>query len=203
MSTIKESVKICADSPTVDPIAYTPIAHTTEATPFALHRPLPLLHSAFCILHSARRQPSQCHEPYVVAPSLLEHRADQHQQISKHYTRILSRWPVDQLRPELTFQNLLKKRIAAAPGPHGAEHNTAQAVIPSPRDPAAELREVNALYLLLDNRYTNEYPVSKSLMRPASNPDHYTNLAKELDEIPSRSRFGNFLRRLQNMVRMK
>lgn len=48
-----------------------------------------------------------------------------------------------------------------------------------------------------------QYPVSQAFMRPASNPDHYDNLAKELEEIPNRSRFGNFMRRLQNMVRMK
>ncbi|QIX00469.1 hypothetical protein AMS68_005986 [Peltaster fructicola] len=109
------------------------------------------------------------------------------QEVVKHYARLLRSWPVDRLRQEpQTFQHLLKSRIASAPkGDH------------------AEQSEINAAYILLDNRLKNQFSLSKQLMEPQSNPAYYTNLAKELQEIPDRSFFGNLVRRLQNMVRWK
>lgn len=77
------------------------------------------------------------------------------QQVSKHYARILSQWPADRLRPEVAFQNILKKRVDAAPVPQAAQENTAQAIPRTVRtDAAAEMKEVNALYSLLENRYS-------------------------------------------------
>lgn len=94
---------------------------------------------------------------------------------------------MDRLRPEeQQFQRLLKNRIRAAPTPS--------------RD---ETKEVNAAYLLLDNAFTKRYPVSTRLMEPESNPNHYKALAKELDELPDRTWFGNLAKRLQNMVRFR
>jgi hypothetical protein len=40
-------------------------------------------------------------------------------------------------------------------------------------------------------------------MSPMSNPDYYKALGKELQELPNRSVWGNFLLRLKSMVRMK
>ncbi|KAK0908586.1 hypothetical protein LTR91_022919 [Friedmanniomyces endolithicus] len=106
-------------------------------------------------------------------------------QFIQHYTRILNRWPVDLLRPEeRSFQHLLRQRIKSPP-----------------TDSAVAEKEVNAAYLLLDNTYTKQFPLPESLMKPASNPSHYTDLARELDEAPSRTWFGNFAKRLKNMVR--
>ncbi|KAL1303914.1 hypothetical protein AAFC00_000368 [Neodothiora populina] len=124
-------------------------------------------------------------------------------QISKHYTRLFNRWPVDRLRPGISFQKVLKKRIAAGPEPDINESNTAQVEVvnPSRSTPTAELREVNALYSLLENRYANEYPLSQKMMNPTSVPDHYRDLEKELDEVPNRSWGQNFLKRLSGMVR--
>jgi hypothetical protein len=65
------------------------------------------------------------------------------QLLSKHYTRILSRWPKDLLRPETTFQSLLKARIAKLP-------------TQTEQEASVELRNVNALYSLLDDRYTKK-----------------------------------------------
>ena len=128
----------------------------------------------------------------------------------------------------MSFQNLLKKRIAAAPTPLISEANTAQAEIPTSsttarNTPAAESREINALYSLLENRYTkevrlfchlsfyptvtvadetsNQFPLSTNMMNPQSMPNHYTDLAKELDELPTRSRWSHFVKRISNMVR--
>ncbi|KAI4737967.1 hypothetical protein E4T50_11575 [Aureobasidium sp. EXF-12298] len=120
-------------------------------------------------------------------------------QASKHYARILSQWPVNRLRPELTFQTLLKKRIEAAPVAQVNEANTARAQPPKPRN---EAQEVNALYSLLENRYATAYPLSNAMMHPASSPEHYTTLVKELDEVPDRTFFQRIASRWKNMVRM-
>ena len=109
------------------------------------------------------------------------------QQISQHYSRLLARWPVDKLRPaERHFQRLLEKRIQAAPT--------------VTRD---ESREVNAAYLLLENGFRKRYPVSDAFMHPASKPDHYTALAKELEEAPNRTWWTNWVKRMQNLVRLQ
>ncbi|KAK3072706.1 hypothetical protein LTR53_006327 [Teratosphaeriaceae sp. CCFEE 6253] len=104
-------------------------------------------------------------------------------QLTQHYTRLLTRWPVDRLRPdERSFQHLLRQRIQTPP--------TAVA--------AAE-KEVNAAYLLLDNTYTKQYPLPSSLMEPASNPTMYVDLKRELVEAPDRTWWGNFKKRITGM----
>ncbi|KAL1583227.1 hypothetical protein WHR41_07834 [Cladosporium halotolerans] len=109
------------------------------------------------------------------------------QQIALHYSRLLSRWPVDRLRPaELHFQRLLQNRIQEAPA--------------GSRD---ESHDVNAAYLLLDNAIRKRHPLSDSMMHPASKPDHYDALAKELDEAPDRTWFANVVKRMQNLIRFK
>lgn len=40
-------------------------------------------------------------------------------------------------------------------------------------------------------------------MEPEGNPGYYQKLAKELDEIPDRSWLGNFVKRMQNLVRWR
>lgn len=41
------------------------------------------------------------------------------------------------------------------------------------------------------------------MMHPTSNPDHYTALAKELDEAPDRTWFQNWKKRMQNLIRFQ
>jgi cytochrome b pre-mRNA-processing protein 6 len=113
--------------------------------------------------------------------------ADILQQISQHYSRLLSRWPADRLRPaERHFQRLLQKRIQEAPA--------------GQRD---ESREVNAAYSLLDNALRKRYPLSDSFMHPASKPEHYTALAQELDEAPDRTWLSGWIKRMKNLVRFQ
>ena len=96
-------------------------------------------------------------------------------------------WPIDRLRPEQNhIQNLLRSRIQ---NPPAGAHD--------------EKREVNAAYLLLDNSFGKQYTLSERMMKPASNPNHYTDLARELEEAPDRTWFGNLTRRLQGMVRFR
>lgn len=109
------------------------------------------------------------------------------QQISQHYSRLLSRWPADRLRPaERHFQRLLQQRIQEAPV--------------GQRD---ESREVNAAYSLLDDAIRKRYLLSESFMRPASKPEHYTALAQELDEAPDRTWFSGWVKRMKNLVRFQ
>ncbi|THX37582.1 hypothetical protein D6D10_05769 [Aureobasidium pullulans] len=121
-------------------------------------------------------------------------------QASKHYARILSQWPVDRLRPEISFQSVLKKRLQAAPVAQVNQANTAQTQAPKARN---ELREINALYSLLENRYSSTYPLSNAMMHPASAPEHYTTLVKELDEVPDRTFFQRIASRFKGMVRLQ
>lgn len=62
---------------------------------------------------------------------------------------------------------------------------------------------MNAAYLLLDNALRKRHPPSNSMMHPTSNPDHYTALAKELDEAPDRTWFQNWKKRMQNLIRFQ
>ncbi|KAK5018806.1 hypothetical protein LTR16_001202 [Cryomyces antarcticus] len=143
--------------------------------------------------------------------------------ISKHYSRILTLWPKDPLRPEVSFEPLLRKRVAdKTTGPEQG-------------------RQINALYSLLDNRYTKkvttrlfyphcqaalptrmrirfafcifamlalnadgaavQYPVSPRMMSPASNPAYYTNLAAELQQAPGRSWFERYMNKWKGFLR--
>ncbi|KAJ9624175.1 hypothetical protein H2203_005626 [Taxawa tesnikishii (nom. ined.)] len=126
-------------------------------------------------------------------------------QIAKHYERILTRWPVDRLRPEVSFQNVLKKRIEGATPAQGSVPNAAEgAPAKTPASgQAPEMKQINALYSLLENRYSKEYPVSQNLLKPQSSPNHYTNLAKEIEELPDRTWWGNMVKRFKGMVRMQ
>lgn len=108
------------------------------------------------------------------------------QRVAAHYARLLARFPQDTLRPEKQFSSILKQRIEKPPVPY--------------RD---EEKEVNAAYLLLDNAITQQFPLQQKLLRPASNPEHYETLKKELTELPNRTWLQNVVKRLKNMVRFQ
>ncbi|KAF2155319.1 hypothetical protein K461DRAFT_319745 [Myriangium duriaei CBS 260.36] len=124
--------------------------------------------------------------------------------VSKHYARIASQWPKDVLRPEVQFQKLLNARIANAPSVDAQREELLGKVLgskPSPRAP--ELSEVNALYSLLENRYSKLHPIPEAMMAPKSDPEYYTRLRQQLDETPNRSWFSDLARRLGGMVRLR
>ncbi|TAQ84112.1 hypothetical protein B7494_g7563 [Chlorociboria aeruginascens] len=104
----------------------------------------------------------------------------------KHYIRALSRWPKDNLRPECQFQEIMKARIDAqylgAPTDRQSV-GPALAVV----DEKVEMEKANALYSLLEDRYTRNYPLTGSLLKPASHPTYYTDLMREIEEAPQRS----------------
>ncbi|PMD14048.1 hypothetical protein NA56DRAFT_636842 [Hyaloscypha hepaticicola] len=107
----------------------------------------------------------------------------------KHYLRALSHWPKDSLRPECQFQDVIRRRVDRRflPASSSNAPNAAQATANSAIDEKAELVQVNAIYSLLENRYSGKYPIKGTFLKPASNPTHYTDLVKELEEAPDRS----------------
>jgi len=123
----------------------------------------------------------------------------------KHYLRALSRWPKDNLRPECQFQDVMRRRIDRRflPASTSNTPNAAQAVANSAVDEKMELEQVNAIYSLLENRYSRKYPITGSLLKPASNPSHYTDLVKELEEAPNRSWFGRMANRWKGFLRFQ
>lgn len=72
--------------------------------------------------------------------------------------RILNLWPKDLLRPNVSFQNTTRARIDKAYNVKKmeVEANEVLASPPKPVDEDSELKQVNALYSLLDNRYTKQ-----------------------------------------------
>ncbi|KAH8819636.1 hypothetical protein F5884DRAFT_761274 [Xylogone sp. PMI_703] len=107
----------------------------------------------------------------------------------KHYDRILAKWPKDLLRPEVQFQNAMRRRLDRQ--------------LQSGINEKTELENVNTLYSLLGNRYRQIYPIRGSLLKPASNPTHYTDLLKELEEAPNRSWFGRMTNKWRGFLRFQ
>lgn len=104
---------------------------------------------------------------------------------AQHYSRLLRLWPADVLRPERTFAaQVLTPRLSAAPSPARNEE-----------------AEINAAYLLLENSISKQYPLQEKILRPASNPEFYTNLERELAEAPNQTWLGRKMKWLKNMVR--
>ncbi|KAF2869118.1 hypothetical protein BDV95DRAFT_609358 [Massariosphaeria phaeospora] len=119
--------------------------------------------------------------------------------ISKQYTRLLSLWPHDALRPNLPFTKTIEYRAL----PHGvqplspstahqpsspAQSDVQPAAAPPPTPHArVEQANINALFALLENRYAKKYPMSAELLKPASNPEHYENLMREIERAPTKT----------------
>ncbi|KAF2219420.1 hypothetical protein BDZ85DRAFT_285264 [Elsinoe ampelina] len=124
--------------------------------------------------------------------------------VAKHYGRLASLWPTDVLRPETQFQKVLRSRIDNAPKPDPEIQGFLEKVLgPDQQSRSAGLKEVNALYSLLENRYTKASPFSSEMMRPKSDPDYYNKLEKELEATPSRSWFGKVFNRVRGLVRLQ
>jgi cytochrome b pre-mRNA-processing protein 6 len=69
------------------------------------------------------------------------------QAAANHFRGALTRWPKDALRPECQLQDVLTKRLAKG------------TLAPATRDitqEQADLKQANALYSLLEDRYKNK-----------------------------------------------
>ncbi|CAK7562627.1 MAG: hypothetical protein SEPTF4163_000475 [Sporothrix epigloea] len=134
--------------------------------------------------------------------------------LQKQYKAAFARWPKDLLRPDVQLQDVLGgqhlvdrlsgRRSAASPVTDIA---IKQATGRSPADPStsdlAQLRQVNALLALLENRFQKQHILKGTLTAPRSNPTYYTELITELEEAPKRSFLGRVRKRLGGMFRMK
>ncbi|KAK4113171.1 hypothetical protein N656DRAFT_844731 [Canariomyces notabilis] len=112
---------------------------------------------------------------------------------AKHFQGVLSRWPKDPLRPTCQLQDVLAKRLekgALAPSTKWSTQDH------------ADLKQVNALYSLLEDRYKNKFRAPTKLFEPQSNPTYYKDLVKELEEAPKRSFWGRLAKRLGGMIRL-
>ncbi|KAF2665069.1 hypothetical protein BT63DRAFT_482958 [Microthyrium microscopicum] len=94
--------------------------------------------------------------------------------LQHHYSRILKQWPTDLLRPTTNFQSVIEKRAAnvAALSDEQAQN---------------EMKNVTALYSLLDERYAKKYTIPPAMLKPTSNPEHYSALMRDIEEAPSRT----------------
>ncbi|KAI1188604.1 hypothetical protein F5B17DRAFT_429422 [Nemania serpens] len=102
--------------------------------------------------------------------------------------RALSQWPKDTIRPEVQLQAVLQKRFEQ-PSLNLSEQE--------------QLKQANALYSLLENRYKRAYPITGSLLQPKSNPTYFTDLLKDLQEAPNRSFLDRLLLRIKGLVRLQ
>ncbi|KAF2738279.1 hypothetical protein EJ04DRAFT_509696 [Polyplosphaeria fusca] len=138
--------------------------------------------------------------------------------IAFHYKRLLTLWPKDPLRPNLPFQKPIEfraTRFAEAHAPKTAPASptpapTAQSAKATAAPLAAanvssqtELKNINALYSLLDNRYTKLYPTSAAMLNPKGNPEYYEKLLADIAEAPNRSWIKAKWENLKMKVRFK
>ncbi|KAH8903787.1 hypothetical protein BR93DRAFT_971391 [Coniochaeta sp. PMI_546] len=111
--------------------------------------------------------------------------------VHRIFTEALAKWPRDSLRPDCQLHDVVGKRIERELAQSGGNATEAQ------------LKQVNALYSLLENRYQTKYRIAGRLMQPKSNPTHYTDLVKELEEAPNRSWLGRLGKKLGGLIRFK
>ncbi|KAI4164979.1 MAG: hypothetical protein LQ342_001255 [Letrouitia transgressa] len=132
--------------------------------------------------------------------------------ISRHWQKILSKWPLDPNRSEVQFQKVMRRRIdrqygqpdiKVKPSPPTKESSGKLEPPLKTYSEKDELEQVNALYSFLENRYSKKYPLSDKIMKPQSDPIHFERLLKELDEAPNRPWWQMQWLRLKSKVRLK
>lgn len=148
----------------------------------------------------------------------------------KHWQRIIRLWPTDLVRPKtISFQHVMQQRLSKIHPPSSStttststtrnaaaesiksnealvsavppSSSPATGTASSPWDEAHQLRQVNALYSLLENRYLTANPTPTSLRKPNSDPEHYDVLIRELEEAPRRSWLGALVKRIKGSLR--
>ncbi|KAK6377456.1 hypothetical protein LTR64_000838 [Lithohypha guttulata] len=142
---------------------------------------------------------------------LFANKEGQAQIALRHWQRIISRWPIDKVRPEaVSFQALMKKRLERYQNPSSA--NTITKVQGTEANAAPinltwnenrEMKQTNVLYALLENRFQKESPLPDRLRYPASEVNHYDMIIKESERAPSRSFLDKLTNRLKGMIRLR
>lgn len=117
---------------------------------------------------------------------------------------------MDKIRPEaVSFQTIMQRRIDRVTNPSlNAAATSVKAnealvsAAPIEFNEQKEMKQVNALYSLLENRYSDAYPMPHQFRYPASRETHYEDLLQELENAPTRSKFSSFMQRLKGRLRM-
>ncbi|ERS95349.1 uncharacterized protein SPSK_02017 [Sporothrix schenckii 1099-18] len=133
--------------------------------------------------------------------------------LTKQYKAAFARWPKDQLRPDVQLQDVLggqhladrlagRRSLASPVTDIAIERATGRPPPNPPTSDLGQLRQVNALQSLLDDRYKKTHRLTGPLMTPRSNPTYYTDLITELEEAPTRSFLGRVRKRLGGMFRL-
>ncbi|KAK6206385.1 hypothetical protein QIS74_13556 [Colletotrichum tabaci] len=112
-------------------------------------------------------------------------------QAYRHFRTALALWPKDNLRPETQFNEIIQRGIER------------RYTTPNIVDEAKELKQVNALYALADDRFKNTFPLNGDLLRPASQPTYFQDLVRELEEAPTRGWLKNMSKKLSGMFRFQ
>ncbi|KAF2130055.1 hypothetical protein P153DRAFT_339541 [Dothidotthia symphoricarpi CBS 119687] len=121
--------------------------------------------------------------------------------ITKQYTRLLALWPHDALRPNLPFTSTILHRglpygvqpLPSADDSTQTAPSSKPASTPSkpasstPTTPQLEQAQINALYSLLENRYSTKYKLSPGVLKPSSAPEHYDRLMEEIEKAPQKT----------------
>ncbi|KAF2660622.1 hypothetical protein K491DRAFT_711528 [Lophiostoma macrostomum CBS 122681] len=130
--------------------------------------------------------------------------------IAKRYTRLLSLWPKDLLRPTQPFTKAIEYRavpygVEPLPAPKDAPAKDAKPAVPrTPNaDSKAELANINALYSLLENRYSKRYVMSPDVLKPKSRPEHYERLMEEIKNAPNKTWWQAKLDEWKHKIRWK
>lgn len=80
----------------------------------------------------------------------------------QHCQRALTQWPADTLRPELSFARVMQGRLNGVLGKGGAQNETSKTSSFQP-DSVSGMEQANALYSLLENRYTRRVRESRKM----------------------------------------
>lgn len=72
---------------------------------------------------------------------------------------------------------------------------------PTPIDEQKEIKQVKALYALLNNTFATAYPLPEKMRHPAGRESHYDDWLKELEEAPGRSKFQKWVQSLKGRFR--
>jgi cytochrome b pre-mRNA-processing protein 6 len=137
--------------------------------------------------------PKQCVQP-ILSIATLTHVS----KAAKHYTRLLALWPKDALRPNIPFTRTIEahgRPFGVKPLPRDPSDKSAIATAQSPStstltpppNAQREQAQINALYSLLENRYSKKYVLSPGVLAPASAPQHYERLMREIEKAPGKS----------------
>jgi cytochrome b pre-mRNA-processing protein 6 len=126
----------------------------------------------------------------------------------KHWARIIKQWPVDKVRPDyVSFQTIMQKRTKALTSPQKSvsDAKAGEGVVSTSEafSEQREMRQVNALYALLENKFSKSYPIPENLRHPRSSPSHYDDVVREMDEAPTRSWAAGLIKKIKGSLRFR